>query len=176
MRLRLMSGISNTLLQTLQELGLTEKAHSGMNLSRLLYFNINTHWSDVISFYHTFFEWIISNRSATYKHDESNILSMIHQYIKSHLADDLSLTRIAQEVSLNPSYLSRWYKRTTGKGISDYILEKKVELSKELLLGTALKMHEISGQLGFSDQHYFFRFFKKTVGCTPQEYREQKRG
>ncbi|WP_340397323.1 AraC family transcriptional regulator [Paenibacillus sp. FSL E2-0202] len=176
LRLRLMSGISNTLLQTLQELGLTEKAHSGMNLSRLLYFNINTHWSDVISFYHTFFEWIISNRSATYKHDESNILSMIHQYIKSHLADDLSLTRIAQEVSLNPSYLSRWYKRTTGKGISDYILEKKVDLSKELLLGTALKMHEISGQLGFSDQHYFFRFFKKTVGCTPQEYREQKRG
>ncbi|AIQ76255.1 response regulator [Paenibacillus sp. FSL E2-0274] len=176
LRLRLMSGISNTLLQTLQELGLTEKAHSGMNLSRMLYFNINTHWSDVISFYHTFFEWIISNRSATYKHDESNILSMIHQYIKSHLADDLSLTRIAQEVSLNPSYLSRWYKRTTGKGISDYILEKKVELSKELLLGTALKMHEISGQLGFSDQHYFFRFFKKTVGCTPQEYREQKRG
>lgn len=49
-----MSGISNTLLQTLQELGLTEKAHSGMNLSRMLYFNINTHWSDVISFYHTF--------------------------------------------------------------------------------------------------------------------------
>jgi two-component system response regulator YesN len=101
---------------------------------------------------------------------------LIHQYIKSHLADDLSLTRIAQEVSLNPSYLSRWYKRTTWKGISDYILEKKVELSKELLLGTAWKMHEISSQLGFSDQHYFFRFFKKTVGCTPQEYREQNRG
>ncbi|MNE57704.1 HTH-type transcriptional activator Btr [compost metagenome] len=45
----------------------------------------------------------------------------------------------------------------------------------ELLLGTALKMHEISGQLGFSDQHYFFRFFKKTVGCTPQEYREHRK-
>lgn len=176
LRLRLLSGISSTLLQTLQELGLTEEALSSMDLSQMLYFNINTHWSDVISFYHTFFEWIISNRSATYKHDESNILSMIHQYIKFHLADDLSLTRIAQEVSLNPSYLSRWYKRTTGKGISDYILEKKVELSKELLLGTALKMHEISSQLGFSDQHYFFRFFKKTVGCTPQEFREQKRG
>lgn len=176
LKLRMLSGISNTLLQTLQELGLTEEAHSGMDLSRMLYFNINTHWSEVISFYHTFFEWIILNRSATYKHDESNILSTIHQYIKVHLADDLSLTRIAQEVSLNPSYLSRWYKRTTGKGISDYILEKKVELSKELLLGTALKMHEISSQLGFSDQHYFFRFFKKTVGCTPQEYREQSRG
>lgn len=96
-----------------------------MNLSRMLYFNINTHWSDVISFYHTFFEWIISNRSATYKHDESNILSMIHQYIKSHLADDLSLTRIAQEVSLNPSYLSRWYKERQGRGFLIIFWRKK---------------------------------------------------
>ncbi|GGF97999.1 hypothetical protein GCM10010912_48400 [Paenibacillus albidus] len=108
------------------------------------------------------------------RHDESSILSMIHQYIKLHLADDLSLTRIAQKVSLNPSYLSRWYKKTTGKSLSDYIAEKRLELSKELLLSTALKMHEISSRLGFSDQHYFFRFFKKTAGCTPQEFREQR--
>ncbi|CAH1211506.1 HTH-type transcriptional activator RhaR [Paenibacillus auburnensis] len=174
-RLRLLSGISSALLQTLQELGLTEDALGEMDLSKLLHFNIHTRWAEIITFYHAFFEWVISKRSASYRHDESSILSMIHQYIKSHLGDDLSLTRIAQEVSLNPSYLSRWYKRTTGKGISDYILDKKVELSKELLLGTALKMHEISGQLGFSDQHYFFRFFKKTVGCTPQEYREHRK-
>lgn len=174
-RLRLLSGISGTLLQTLQELGLTEDALSEMDLSAMLHFNIHTRWTEVVAFYHTFFEWIISKRSAFRKFDESNILSMIHQYIKFHLGDDLSLTRIAQEVSLNPSYLSRWYKRTTGKGISDYILDKKVELSKELLLGTAMKMHEISAQLGFSDQHYFFRFFKKTVGCTPQEFREHRK-
>lgn len=174
-RLRLLSGLSGTLLQTLQELGLTEDALSEMDLSKLLHFTIHTGWSEVISFYYAFFEWVISKRSASYRHDESSILSTIHQYIKFHLGDDLSLTRIAQEVSLNPSYLSRWYKRTTGKGISDYILEKKVELSKELLLGTALKMHEISAQLGFSDQHYFFRFFKKTAGCTPQEFRERRK-
>ncbi|WP_245864673.1 response regulator transcription factor [Paenibacillus donghaensis] len=172
-RLRLLSGLSGTLLQTLQELGLMEEAHRTMDLSRMLYLNVHTHWSEIIAFYHAFFEWIFSKRSDTYKHDESHILSMIHQYIKSHLANDLSLTRIAREVSLNPSYLSRWYKKTTGKGISDYILEKKMERSKELLLGTALKMHEISNQLGFTDQHYFFRFFKKTAGCTPQEFREQ---
>ncbi|WP_232231528.1 response regulator [Paenibacillus sp. HW567] len=174
-RWRMLSGISNSLLELVQELGLTEQALSEQDLSKLLQFNISTPWPAVIAFYHSFFEWIAANRSAAFRHDESSILSMVHQYIKLHLADDLSLTRIAREVSLNPSYLSRWYKRATGKSLSDYIAEKKLELSKELLLGTALKMHEISTRLGFSDQHYFFRFFKKTAGCTPQEFREQRK-
>lgn len=173
-RWKMLSGISNALLEILQELGLMEQALSERELSRMLQFNIHTPWTTVISFFHSFFEWIADNRKATFSRDESSILSMIHQYIKLHLSDDLSLTRIAQEVSLNPSYLSRWYKRTTGKSLSDYISEKKLELSKELLLGTALKMHEISMRLGFSDQHYFFRFFKKAVGSTPQEFREQR--
>ncbi|WNS47108.1 response regulator [Paenibacillus sp. MMS20-IR301] len=174
-RWRMLSGISGTLLEVVQELGLTEQALSQQDLSRLLQFNIHTPWPAVISFCHSFFEWITANRKAASRHDEFSILSMIHQYIKLHLADDLSLTRIAREVSLNPSYLSRWYKRATGKSLSDYIADKKLELSKELLLGTALKMHEISVRLGFSDQHYFFRFFKKTAGCTPQEFREQRK-
>ncbi|WP_151736612.1 response regulator transcription factor [Paenibacillus tengchongensis] len=174
-RQRLLSAISASLIQTLQELGLLEAARTETDLSRMLYFTVQSPWPEIVSYYHSAFAWIVSRRSAASRHDESRILQVIHQYIKTHLADDLSLTRIAREVSLNPSYLSRWYKRMTGKGISDYILEKKVELSKELLLGTALKMHEISAQLGFSDQHYFFRFFKKTAGCTPQEFREQRR-
>lgn len=174
-RWRMLSGISNTLLELVQELGLMEQALSAQDLSQILHFNISTPWTAVTSFFHSFFEWIVANRSATFRQDESSIQSMIHQYIKLHLSDDLSLTRIAQEVSLNPSYLSRWYKRATGKSLSDYIAEKKLELSKELLLGTALKMHEISARLGFSDQHYFFRFFKKTTGCTPQEFREQRK-
>ncbi|WP_150269572.1 response regulator [Paenibacillus tepidiphilus] len=175
-RLRLLSAIAASLVRTLQELGLLEAARAETELPRMLYFTVQTPWPEIVSTYHSVYAWIVSRRSAASRHDESRILLVIHQYIKAHLADDLSLTRIAQEVSLNPSYLSRWYKRMTGKGISDYILEKKVELSKELLLGTPLKMHEISAQLGFSDQHYFFRFFKKTAGCTPQEFREQRKG
>lgn len=175
MRWKMLSGISNTSLEVLEEMGLMEQALQEKDLSDMLRFNIDTPWVAVISFFQSLLEWIAANRRASFRKDESSILLMIHQYIKFHLSDNLSLTRIAQEVSLNPSYLSRWYKRATGKSLSDYIAEKKLELSKELLLGTALKMHEISDRLGFSDQHYFFRFFKKTAGCTPQEFREQRR-
>ncbi|MCM3782843.1 response regulator [Neobacillus mesonae] len=173
-RMRIYSAASSCLLEVLQELGLYESALKDIDLSKILHYNVQTRWTEIVSFFQSAFEWIASKRSDSRITDQSQILIAIHTYIKNHLEDDLSLTRIAQEVSLNPSYLSRWYKRITGKGISDYIYDKRVERSKELLLGSTLKMHEISSKVGFSDQHYFYRFFKKAIGCTPQEYRDQK--
>lgn len=172
-RMKIYTGAGNVLIEILHEMGLYESAMEEMELSRLLHFNIHTPWSELVVFYQSVFEWILSKRSDTTLNDQSQILITIHHYIKHHLEDDLSLTRIAQEVSLNPSYLSRWYKRITGKGISDYIHDRRIERSKELLLGSSCKMHEISAKVGFSDQHYFYRFFKKATGCTPQEYRDQ---
>lgn len=173
-RMRIYAAAGTCLLEVLHELGLYEAALKEIDLSQMLHFNIQTRWPDLVRFYQSAFEWIASKRSDSRITDQSQILIVIHAYIKNHLEDDLSLTRIAQVVSLNPSYLSRWYKRITGKGISDYIYEKRVERSKELLLGSTYKMHEISAKVGFSDQHYFYRFFKKAIGCTPQEYRDQK--
>ncbi|WP_440119269.1 response regulator transcription factor [Paenibacillus sp. QZ-Y1] len=173
-RMKIYTGAANGLIEVLHELGLYESAMEEISLSRMLYFDIHTPWTDLVIFYQSAYEWMISKRSDTRMNDQSQILITIHHYIKHHLEDDLSLTRIAQEVSLNPSYLSRWYKRITGKGISDYIHDRRVERSKELLLGSTCKMHEISAKVGFSDQHYFYRFFKKATGCTPQEYRDQK--
>lgn len=174
LRMRLLTGVSEYLLDILEETGLSESAIDGIHLHRILEFDKHTRMHDVLTYYQNAFEWVVSRRTVSYKADEMKVLTSIHHYIKHHLHDDLSLTRIAREVSLNPSYLSRWYKRITGKGISQYINEKRVEHSKELLLVTDCKMHEISAKVGFSDQHYFYRFFKKAVGCTPQEYRERR--
>ncbi|PYY26378.1 response regulator [Paenibacillus illinoisensis] len=173
-RMKVYTEAGSILIELLHELGLYEPAKEEMGLSRMLHFDIHTPWPELVIFYQSAFEWMISKRSDTRLNDQSQILISIHQYIKQHLEDDLSLTRIAQEVSLNPSYLSRWYKRVTGKGISEYIHDRRIERSKELLLGSSCKMHEISAKVGFSDQHYFYRFFKKAIGCTPQEYRDQK--
>lgn len=173
-RMKVYTEAGSILIELLHELGLYEPAKEEMGLSRMLHYDIHTPWPELVIFYQSAFEWMISKRSDTRLNDQSQILISIHQYIKHHLEDDLSLTRIAQEVSLNPSYLSRWYKRITGKGISEYIHDRRIERSKELLLGSSCKMHEISAKVGFSDQHYFYRFFKKATGCTPQEYRDQK--
>jgi two-component system, response regulator YesN len=174
-RMRVLHGIGICLMDTVHELDLADTAAAGLDMTRILHFDIQTSWVEIVSYYQMAFQGIVAKRNVTHRNDEMNMLQLIHNYINNNLEHDLSLTRIAQEVSLNPSYLSRWYKRATGKGISEYITEIRVECSQQLLLGTSLKMENISSKLGFSDPHYFYRFFKKAVGCTPQEFRDRNR-
>ncbi|WNQ13578.1 response regulator [Paenibacillus aurantius] len=157
----------------LEELGLKDRAVSEANLLTMLEFGGETPWSEIVAFFQNLLEWIQEKRVDRLRLEESNLIGRIHYFVQNHLRSDLSLSRIAREVSLNPSYLSRWYKQTTGKGLSDYIQEVRIARGKELLHTTSHKMHEISEMLGFTDPHYFFRFFKKTVGCTPQEFRNR---
>ncbi|MCD9021594.1 response regulator transcription factor [Cohnella silvisoli] len=97
----------------------------------------------------------------------------LNDYIRQHLGDDLSMTRLAEIVNLNPAYLSRLYIQTTGTAISDYINALRLDKAKEQLAQTHLKVYEIAGQLGYDSALSFVRFFKKHMNMTPQEYREQ---
>lgn len=173
-RMLIIQNLSEHCFICLEELGLKDRAMSQTDLSQMLQFNNHVSWGQMIGFYQSMFEWMQRMRNDHLRLEESNLLGVINYYIHNHLDSDLSLTRIAQEVSLNPSYLSRWYKQTTGKGLSDYIQGVKIEKGKELLQTSSLKVHEISEKLGFTDPHYFFRFFKKFVGCTPQDNRHRK--
>lgn len=120
-------------------------------------------------------EITLQETAVSRTHEESSIIVHVHQYIHSHLDGDLSLSKIARIVSLNPSYLSRWYKKHTGIALSEYINKVRLDKAKELLRFSELKIHEISNRLGFTDPHYFFRFFKKSEKCTPNEYRDRSK-
>ncbi|MBB6731336.1 response regulator transcription factor [Cohnella zeiphila] len=173
-RMVILQNLSEHCLVCLEELGLKNKAISQTDLPRILQFNSQVSWGEAVVLYQSLFEWMQCTRNDHLKREESHLIGRIYYYIHNNLDSDLSLTRIAREVSLNPSYLSRWYKQVTGQGLSDYIQEVKIEKGKELLASTSYRIHEISEKLGFTDPHYFFRFFKKVVGCTPQDYRNRK--
>ncbi|MFD2329342.1 response regulator [Cohnella sp. GCM10020058] len=101
------------------------------------------------------------------------IIGKLNRYIAEHLNKDLSLALLADVVYLNPSYLSNLYKTYTGRNISDYITELRVERAKGLLSESQAKVQEIALAVGFDTAGYFTRFFKKHVGVTPQEYRSR---
>ncbi|NKI24730.1 response regulator [Paenibacillus dendritiformis] len=96
----------------------------------------------------------------------------VHEFIASHLSDDLSLVRIAEKVHMNPSYLSRYYKQVTGRNLSESISDARLKAAKRWIVEERLKFHEIAFRLGFNSPSYFTTFFKKLTGQTPQEYRE----
>ena len=90
------------------------------------------------------------------------------------MAGDVSLTAIAEEVHLNPSYLSRYYKQVTGQNLLEYIQSTKLHVAIQLMEKTSLKLNEIAARVGFESPSYFTTFFKRKMGQSPQEYRNSK--
>ncbi|MEK3725732.1 helix-turn-helix domain-containing protein [Paenibacillus sp. FSL H8-0034] len=93
-------------------------------------------------------------------------------YIHDNYMDGtLSLSKIAEQFSLSPSYLSRYFKNQMGIGISEYADELRMEKAKELLQTNTWTVKEVTEQVGYADQTYFIRKFKKREGITPQQYK-----
>lgn len=101
-------------------------------------------------------------------------VSRIKEYIEENLSSDLSREQLAALVYLNPSYLSRLFKKETGQGLGDYITERRMEKACQLLARTKLPVGTIALHLGYVNMPYFSRVFKKFTGMTPGDYRSSK--
>lgn len=95
-------------------------------------------------------------------------------YLEMHYRDeDLSQTKVADEFQISNYTLSRIFKNLVGVGFAEYVVGKRLERAKELLLTTPYSVREIALMVGISNEKYFFKVFKTSVGMTPTEFREQ---
>ena len=93
------------------------------------------------------------------------------EYVNKHYMNcGLSLTVVAEAVGISPAYLSALFKRETGKNLSEYITEVRIERSKELLCCTSKLIYEVASDVGFQDYRYFSQIFKKYTGQTPRQF------
>lgn len=90
--------------------------------------------------------------------------------IQTKLANDLSLQSVAEQVGVHPFHLSRLFKQHLGQTYSDYILEQRMVLSKNLIQ-SGKKVYEAAALSGFHDSKYFSRVFKKYWGISPAKLR-----
>jgi len=107
---------------------------------------------------------------------QEQLIQQIHSYINRHLSEPLILSDIADHVHMNPSYLSRLYKKITDINLFDYITEIRIRYAKELLKSPETRIARIATDAGFNSVGYFSNVFKKKEGVTPQEYRRILRG
>ena len=103
---------------------------------------------------------------------QSQMLSQVLSYIRQNYRETLTLQDISEKYNYNYAYLSRVFKQETGTPFIQYLTALRIEKAKEILrTDKTVKISEICDQVGFLDQNYFSRIFKKTVGMTPQSYR-----
>lgn len=93
------------------------------------------------------------------------------EYIEEHYSEDLTLTGVAEQVGISPGYLSMMLSQTLGIGFVDYLTQVRIDHACMYLEQNSLKNYEIAYRVGFRDEKYFSRVFKKLKGQSPREYR-----
>lgn len=99
---------------------------------------------------------------------------MVHnaqEYIREHLTDDLSLKLVADKVGVSTAYLSTLFSQHLGCGFVDYLNKIRIQYACDYMQDGTMKIYEIAFKVGFHDEKYFSRVFKKVMGQSPSEYR-----
>lgn len=121
---------------------------------------------------HIFF-LIGQSMEARHMSKDSVVVSMVRSYIDKHFSKDINLEKIAGEVGLGASYISRIFKEGSGVNFIDYVIEKRINLAKKMLLDGEKSIKKISEAAGYSDVNYFCRVFKRSTGLTTGQFRLQ---
>lgn len=98
----------------------------------------------------------------------------VKEWIEQHPFERYRLADLATYSGLHPSYLSEAFKEQVGKTIQRFVTEVKVAEGKRMLQLTSLPMKEVAVRLGYEDEFYFSRKFKKETGVSPSKYRLNK--
>lgn len=126
--------------------------------------------------------WIVEvlDRFAECVYENKNIknVSIIRkakEFIRANYKKKIKLEDISKVVYLSPYYLSHIFKREAGVTLMEYLTKVRIEEAKYLLENTQWNTTRIAFQVGYSDQSYFSKVFKKIEGISPYKYRKTMR-
>jgi AraC family transcriptional regulator, transcriptional activator of pobA len=109
------------------------------------------------------------------KNNKSHILvKKFLQLIEENYQKNLKVNDYADRLAITANHLTQVVKQITGKTTIEILQEKNILEIKRLLLYTNLTVSEIATQMNFADQSYFSKYFKKSTGQTPYEFRKEE--
>ncbi|MGJ7032722.1 AraC family transcriptional regulator [Niabella hirudinis] len=121
---------------------------------------------------------LVYNASIYKKENTGDALQYISKakfLLQEALESDISMTQVAQQLTVSYSKFRKDFKAVTGLSPNQYHLELRLGKASELLRATSLPVQEIADQTGFETLFYFSRIFKKKFGQSPKHYRELHR-
>ena len=113
-----------------------------------------------------------------YKHSIKRYSPIVQKtilVIDSDISAELSLKTLAQKQCISSGYLASLFKKETGKTVSEYIKDRRIEHAIYLLTTTHLQIQTIALHCGIIDVQYFSKVFKKKTGKNPKEFRSTSR-
>jgi len=111
--------------------------------------------------------------SQLFSQREQKIVAETQRLVHELGPERVTIQRLAHELKLSAGHLGRVYSRTTGHTLEEYLIRKKLEMGKRLLLDPRLHVAEVADRCGFCNPAYFASVFKKYMRCTPRAYASQ---
>ena len=103
------------------------------------------------------------------KSENTHIRNAI-SYILAHINEDTSLSVVAKGIHISPSYLSHLFQKEFSKTYVDYNNQLRINYALNLIHPTT-KIYQVAAEVGFENNKYFSKVFKKVMGITPMEYK-----
>lgn len=103
-------------------------------------------------------------------------LQRVLEYIREHLAEDLSLAQLAEIVDMSPSHFKVVFKRSVGVPVHQYVIRARVEYATDLIARERLALSNVALQAGFANQSHMARCMKRLTGLTPAQVGNASQG
>ncbi|MBC2456949.1 response regulator transcription factor [Clostridium beijerinckii] len=120
-------------------------------------------------------EYIKIISSLNEKKKSSPMVLLTIKYIEdNYYSNDLNINNISETLEVTSSYLSKILKKETGQSFIDYLTNIRIKKAMYIMEDPTIKIYDVAELVGYSNQHYFCRAFKKVVGISPTEYKRRK--
>lgn len=93
-------------------------------------------------------------------------------YIKRNFRHDIAIPELAARAGTDRDSFSRGFRQAVGMSPKSYLIQTRINHARMLLLRTGMTAREIAREVGYHDEFFFYRLFRKRVGMTPTGYRE----
>ncbi|GAB6926934.1 bacillibactin transport transcriptional regulator Btr [Paenibacillus sp. JCM 10914] len=152
-------------------LGSPERIHM---LCRSLHRNLDTQspmerWRVQLDFQEMIYTMLSENDPRS-KNGRVQALERVKEYIEEHFDEDITIDQLAALADLSPKYLVEVYKKTYGLSAMEYLAQIRLNKAKQFMLGSDALLRDIAHIVGYKDEFYFSRKFKKAFGISPSQY------
>ena len=125
-------------------------------------------WKGYISDYIVYLAMQLKKRSDTYP-----FVTKAIGYVNKHYTENINMTIVANQVSVNYTWFSEKFKEQTGVNFNDYLKRLRIEESERLLEKGCYKVYEVAERSGFGDVKYFMKTFRDATGMSPTEWKNK---
>ncbi|MDF2722709.1 MAG: hypothetical protein K0Q59_2384 [Paenibacillus sp.] len=113
--------------------------------------------------------------NAKFPPKKLQLVKEVQQYIIKHYREPIRIELLAQLVDRSPNYVTTIFREVTGQTPIDYLHQVRIASARELILNTHMTIGQIAEQMGFCDQSYFNRVYKKITGYPPSSHLREKK-